>query len=393
MNKKKLLSVLAAGAMALTALSGSAYAEDAGADAAASGDQMVASYLTGKQVPASIGRKRPLAIMMENTPDAIPQYGIEHAEIVYEAMVEGSITRLMGIFEDYQNVDRIGTVRSCRPYYVYFAREFNAYYAHYGQVVYAVPVLQMGSTADIAGLPYGEDGQDYTLNDGSAAFYRGDDRPAPHNVFTNYSMIQDVVQKSGWTTDYASGYQGHYQFAQDGQEVNLDKGQIAKAVIPGFVYNHARFDYHEDDKLYYRSEFGSPQVDGTTGNQLAYKNILIQECPSTMFDEHYLWTDPTGAGQGGTGWYITNGRAEKITWQKENWSDSDPIETNMTSINTSVDVRECDFNVTRYYDADGNEITLNQGKTFVEVVRNQDDPLIVLSDDPSIDTSIIDSLG
>ena len=332
--------------MALSMLGGSVYAEDAAADSTASGDNaaaadssssgMVQSYLTGKQVPASYGRKRPLAIMLENTPDALPQFGIENADVVYEAMVEGSITRLMGIFENYQDVDRIGTVRSCRPYYVYFAREFNAYYAHYGQVIYAVPVLQLPTTADIAGLPYGEDGQNYTLNDGSAAFYRIDDRSAPHNVATDYSRIQSVVQSSGWSTDYASGYSGHYQFAQDGQEVNLDNGQIAKVVIPGF-------------------EFGSAQVDGTTGNQLAYKNIIIQECPSTMFDEKYLWTDPTGNGQGGSGWYITNGRAEKITWQKENWSADDPVETTVSSANVAFDVRECDFNVTRYYDENGNQ--------------------------------------
>lgn len=403
MKKRELFSFLAAGVMALSMLAGSVYAEDAAADSTAAGDNaaaadssssgMVQSYLTGKQVPASYGRKRPLAIMLENTPDALPQFGIENADVVYEAMVEGSITRLMGIFENYQDVDRIGTVRSCRPYYVYFAREFNAYYAHYGQVIYAVPVLQLPTTADIAGLPYGEDGQNYTLNDGSAAFYRIDDRSAPHNVATDYSRIQSVVQRSGWSTDYASGYSGHYQFAQDGQEVNLDNGQIAKVVIPGFLYNHARFDYNESDKLYYRSEFGSAQVDGTTGNQLAYKNIIIQECPSTMFDEKYLWTDPTGNGQGGSGWYITNGRAEKITWQKENWSADDPVETTVSSANVAFDVRECDFNVTRYYDENGNQITLNQGKTFVEIVRNQDDPLVVLSDDPNIDTSIIDSLG
>ena len=391
MNRRKILGFLAAAAVVFSSCPYAAWAEDASADAGQ--EEMVQSFLTGRQVPASYGRKRPLAIMMENTPDALPQYGIENADIVYEAMVEGSITRLMGIFENYKDVDRIGTVRSCRPYYVYFAREFNAFYAHYGQVVYAVPILQLPSTCDVAGLPYGEDGQNYTLNVGSAAFYRSDDRPAPHNVCTNYDMIQDVVKSSGWNTDYSSGYEGHYQFAGDGQEVNLENGQIAKVVIPGFTYNHARFDYNESDKLYYRSEFGDAQIDGTTGNQLAYKNIIIQECPSTMFDDHYLWTDPTGAGEGGSGWFITNGRAEKITWQKEYWSADDPIETTVSSAKVSFDVRECDFNVTRYYDAEGNEITLNQGKTFVEVVRTQDDPLVVLSDDPSIDTSIIDSLG
>lgn len=363
---------------------------DASADASS---DTCRSYLTGETVSASIGRKRPVAIMLENTPDALPQYGIGNADVVYEAMVEGSITRLMGIFEDYENLDRIGTVRSCRPYFVYFAREFNAFYAHYGQVIYAVPVLQLSTTYDIAGLPFGEDGQDYKLNDGSAAFYRGDDRPAPHNVFTTWSGIQSVIESSNWNSDYSEGYSGHYQFAEDGQEVNLDNGQIAKVVIPGFVYNHARFDYNDTDKLYYRSEYGDPQVDGTTGQQLAYRNIIIQECPSTMFDDSYLWTDPTNQGETGSGWYITNGRAEKITWQKEGWSSDQPVITNITSRDISVDVRECDFNTTHYYDADGNEITLNQGKTFVEVVRTQDDPLVVISDDPNIDTSIIDSLG
>lgn len=216
MKNRTILSGILAGCMAFSMLAGPAMAAEASSEAQ---DEMVKSYLTGETVPASIGRKRPLAIMLENTPDALPQYGISSADVVYEAMVEGSITRLMGIFEDYQNIDRIGTVRSCRPYYVFFAREFNAFYAHYGQVIYAVPVLQLDKTYDIAGLPYGEDGQDYTLNDGSSAFYRGDDRPAPHNVFTTYDGIQSVVKSSGWKTDYSDGYTGHYQFAEDGQEI------------------------------------------------------------------------------------------------------------------------------------------------------------------------------
>ena len=62
-----------------------------------------------------------------NIQAALPQSGIANAEVVYEAPVEGGITRLMGIFEDYQDVERIGSVRSCRNYYVYFAREFNTY--------------------------------------------------------------------------------------------------------------------------------------------------------------------------------------------------------------------------------------------------------------------------
>jgi len=388
MANKRIIAILCAGIMAASMPGVAAFAQDT------SGDTCV-SYLTGQQVPTSVGRKRPVALMIENDSDAVQvQYGTGDAAVMYEAMVEGDITRMMGIWEDYQNTPKIRPVRSCRPYYVFFAREFNAYYGHFGQVIYAVPILQLPTTNDIAGIPYGEDGQDYTLHDGSAAYEREEDNVT--GIFTTYDKIQAAVKDAGWTTDYSDGYKGHYNFAADGEEVNLDNGQIAKVVLPGFVYNHARFDYSDSDKLYYRSEFGSAQVDHNNGAQLAYKNIIIQECNSQLFDANsghtYRWTDPVNNGKAGNGWYITDGRAEKITWQKENWSADDPVETTVSSADLSFDVRECDFNVTRYYDASGNEIKLNQGKTFVEVVRTDDVSKIVISDDPNIDSSVIDGL-
>ena len=384
MNRTRLAAAFAAGIMAVSSMGMTALAEDAGGDTCT-------SYLTGQTVPTAIGRTRPTALMIENDADAVQwQHGTSYADVMYEAMVEGAITRMMGIFENIDGVSMIMPIRSCRPYYVYFAREFNAHYGHYGQVVYAVPILQLPTTDDIAGIPYGEGGQDYQLHDGSAAYIR--DHEGVTGIYTNKELLNGVISSSEWRTSYSDGYNGHYQFAADGEVVTLDNGQIAKVVIPGFVYNHARFDYNEADGLYYRSEFGSAQVDQLNGQQLSYKNIIIQECPS-LADEHYLWTDPVNGYDGGTGWFITNGRAEKITWKKENWSADDPIETTITTPNCAWDVRECDFNVTRYYDSNGNEIRLNQGKTFVEIVRNQDDPKVVISDDPSIDTSIIDSLG
>ena len=383
MKKTRIAAFIAAGIMAFASSGTLALAEEGG--------ETCASYLTGKQVPVSIGRTRPTALMIENDSDAVQwQRGTSNADVMYEAMVEGAITRLMGIFENLEGVSMVMPIRSCRPYYVYFAREFNAHYGHYGQVVYAVPILQLPTTDDIAGIPYGEDGQDYTLHDGSAAYVR--DHEGVTGIYTNKELLNNVINSSGWNTTYAEGYNGHYQFAADGEVVNLENGQIAKVVLPGFVYNHARFDYNEADGLYYRSEFGAPQMDQLNGQQLAYKNIIIQECPSQLADEHYLWTDPVNGYDGGTGWFITNGRAERITWKKENWSADAPIETTITTPNCAWDVRECDFNVTRYYDQNGNEIRLNQGKTFVEIVRNQDDSKIVISDDPSVDTYIIDSL-
>ena len=349
------------------------------------------SYLTGMEVSEEIGRKRPFALMIENDLDAAAwQAGTSYADVVYEARVEGGITRLEAIFEDFKDASMIMPIRSCRPQFVYYANEFEANYGHYGQVIYAVPILQLPQSCDIAGLPYGESGQEYRLIDGSSAYSR--DHAGVTGVFTTYDKLQNFVKEVGWDTDYPEDYKGHYQFAEDNREVNLTGGETANVVIPGFVSNHARFDYDKTDKLYYRSEFGEPQIDHLNDQQLAYKNIIIQIGPSVMLDDHYLFTDPVCEGKAGKGWYITNGKAMPITWKKENWSKLDPVIETITTAKYKWDVRDCDFNVTRYYDASGKEITLNQGKTFVEIVRDEDASKVLISDDPEVSTNIIDGM-
>ena len=105
-------------------------------------DGMIRSYLTGEMVPVSQGNRRPLAIMMSNDKAALPQYGINRAGVVYEAPVEATMNRYLAIMENYDDLTRIGSVRSCRTYYVYFAREFDAIYAHFGQSTFAKPYLK-----------------------------------------------------------------------------------------------------------------------------------------------------------------------------------------------------------------------------------------------------------
>ena len=380
MTRKRIFAAAAALIMAVSSLGGSVFADD-----------QCRSYLTGELVPTSIGRKRPMALMIENDANAVDwQRGTSSASIIYEAMVEGGITRLEAIFEDYKDASMIMPIRSCRPQYVYYSREFKAHYGHYGQVIYAVPILQMPESYDIAGIPTGEGGQNYRLNDGSTAYRR--DHEGVTGIYTNYDMLQTFIKNAGWPTDYPDDYDGHYQFAEPGTAVRLENGEVAKVVIPGFVNDHARFDYNAEEEVYYRSEFGKPQLDHLNGKQLSFKNIIIQICPSNMLDDSYMFTDPTNHGETGEGWYITNGRAERITWKKSDWSADDPVLTTITAAKYAFDVRACDFNVTRYYDSEGNEITLNRGKTFVEIVRTNDASKVVISDDPSIDTHVIDGM-
>ncbi|MBO5551464.1 MAG: DUF3048 domain-containing protein, partial [Lachnospiraceae bacterium] len=93
----------------------------------------VRSYLTGRFVPEEIGDRRPVAIMLNNIEDAMPMSGVGSADVLYECVVEGSLTRMMGVFEAYDDLEKIGSVRSCRNYFVYYALDHDAVYCHYGQ--------------------------------------------------------------------------------------------------------------------------------------------------------------------------------------------------------------------------------------------------------------------
>lgn len=352
---KKTIVTFAAAGMLLGSLAGSmtVSAEENG---------MVRSFLTGKEVPESIGRTRPISVMINNIENALPQSGIANAEIVYEAPVEGGITRLMGIMEDYQDVERIGSVRSSREYYVYFAREFDSFYLHFGQAWYALELLWRDDTLNLSGL------EDAGHGEGDLVYYRSDDFEAPHNVFTNYDMIQKGIDFRGYSRDYSDAYlaqNGHYKFAQDGAPVLLENGQDATYVAPGYDYNNPYFTYDPATEKYTRHQLGAQQIDKLTGNPLQYDNILIQYCSwSPQVDsDTYLNIDVLS---GGTGKYITKGKAIDVTWSKEGATTEDPF-------------AQGNFNPTRYYDADGNEITLNQGKTWVCIVLDTESDDVVIS--------------
>lgn len=305
-------------------------------------DGMIRSYLTGEMVEASIGNRRPVAVMMSNDKAALPQYGINRAGVVYEAPAEGGINRYMAILEDYDNLERIGSVRSCRTYYTYFAREFDAIYAHYGQSTFAKPYL--ANVDNINGVEA----------IGTVAYFRSSDRKSPHNAYTSGKRLNKSILQLGYTQEYDTSYQGHYRFAVTGKEVTLLGAPDVKdaySVYPGYKLNKPWFEYHEDDGLYYRFQYGAPHK-GDEG-QIKVKNIILQYCPSA----HYATTDylDINVQSDSFGTFITEGRAIPIKWSKDN-----------------------EFGPTHYYDMENNEIILNQGKTWVCIISAQDSPNVEL---------------
>ena len=305
-------------------------------------DGMIRSYLTGEMVKSDIGNRRPVAVMMSNDKVALPQYGINRAGVVYEAPAEGGMNRYMAIIEDYDNLERIGSVRSCRTYYTYFAREFDAIYAHYGQSTFAKPYL--ANVDNINGLEA----------IGNVAYYRSKDKKPPHNAYTSGSRLNESIKKLGYSHEYNKTYEGHYRFAKTGKEVTLEHApQVRDAykVYPGYPLNKPWFEYHEEDGLYYRFQYGGPHK-GNEG-QIKVKNILFQYCPAA----HYATTDylDINVRSDSFGMYVTQGRAIPVKWSKND-----------------------EFGPTHYYDMENNEIILNQGKTWVCIIPAQDSPNVEL---------------
>jgi len=313
------------------------YASAYGAEREREGDN-VRSYLTGKFVPSSIGDRRPVAVMLNNIKDAQPMTGVSMADVIYECVVEGSLTRMMGIFENYDALDKIGSVRSCRNYFVYYALELDSIYCHYGQSSYAVPLLKEPFVDNLSGL----------AAEGNTVYYRTTDREAPHNAYASAKGIKKGIEMMGYDEAYRQDYKGKFTFAHDGDDHTPEGEGVydAKRVEPGYLINQPWFEYNENDKKYYRFQYGDKQIDDMDNSQLAVDNIVLQYSAWQKVDDNgYLGFDCHG---GGKMTYISHGKAIDGTWIHF----------------------DLDQGATRYFDSKGYEIVFNQGKTWIEIIQD-----------------------
>lgn len=306
------------------------------------------SYLSGLPVDEKIGNRRPVAIMLNNLEAAQPMSGVSYADVVYEYVVEGAITRLMGVFENYDDLDKIGSVRSCREYFVYTALEFDAIYMHFGQAAYAVELLGKDYVNNLNGL--GEAGD--------TCFYRTSDRQAPHNVYTSAKGIQAGIEKLGYREDHYEGYKGKFKFCDLNKVVTNDGGKPATHIEPKYKINKPWFDYNEQTGKYDRYQYDGPQIDDLTGEQISFDNVIIQYNKWIQLDEKdYLAFD---CHSGGLIQYFTKGKMVVGMWQRD------------------INEENFDLSAIRYYDMDGNEIEINNGKTFICVVQDTEMDNVVI---------------
>ena len=290
------------------------------------------SDLDGVAAPAALAHRLPLAVSIGDNKVARPQSGFSSASIVYQSYEEYNEDRYMMIFQEGTATD-IGGVRSGRHYYVRWAAEYKALYAHDGgdhkTLDQVIPAMQSYFFDENAS------------SGGSCPFHRITTRVAPHNEYTNSAALISCLAKRGYPTTYQGG--SGRPFVDDGPAA--DRPASASITVP---YHTVSVSYQFDPATdsYLRLLDGQKQIDPANNQQVYAHNIIVM-FQSVTNDYVDFGIQRINVGNVGTGKAIVfkEGQAITGTWKKTS-----------------------DSALTRYYDASGNEIPLVRGEIFIQSV-------------------------
>ena len=277
-------------------------------------------------------KTRPLAVMYDNNVGYNAHAGLQDSYLNYEIIVEGGLTRIMALFKD-KDVSLIGPVRSSRHYFLDYALESDAIYCHYGWSEFAKTDISALGVNNINGLTDGD------------AYWRDKSISAPHNVFTDMSTLYTQAKKYSYNIETEDWQLLNY----DTEEVNLNTDNYTNSVVANSVnlkysnYQTTSYSYDTENKYYLRYMDGHEHLDKKTQQQLHYKNIIIMKVANSTLDSYGRQDlDTVGTGEG---YYVTDGYGIPITWSK-------------TSRKSK----------TKYLDETGNEIKVNDGNTFIQII-------------------------
>lgn len=300
-------------------------------------EQLVRRAIDGVKVVVDRSNNAPVCVMVENLVEARPQDGLERANIVYEALAEGGITRFMVVFAGNDLIDKIGPVRSARPYYLDWAKELNCLYVHAG-----------GSPEALRDIPA------YGINDFNQ-FYNGQffwrdkqlqkTRATEHTLFTSTEFLARAQRDKNLPL---VGSFSSWKFADDLSLAQRPTTPVTMT-IPFSTFNYkVDWAYDPATDLYARSLGEKPHI-MENGTQIKAKNIIVQYVAtslSTDDKENKGRLTMQTIGQGNA-LVFKNGGVTKATWKKPSREER-----------------------TRYYDESGSEIVFTAGPTWVEILPN-----------------------
>ena len=295
--------------------------------------------LTGQGLDEDVGGRRPVAIMFNNLKKALPQLGVSQADVIYEIVAEGGITRMMGVFQQLEGVGELGSIRSARDYYVSLALGHDAIYIHAGGSPQAYDAFDSWGVThiDFVNGPYGK------------MCWRDPDRKKnaglEHSLLTSGEKILEQMP-SRFRLEHEEGYEVGWTFSEQAPEGGRP---AAGLTVPFSKYKTGQFTYDPQTEQYLIRQHidgqDIPYVDGTDGGAVAVNSVLV-----LYTDEKRIAGDSSGrmevrtTGTGG-GLLLRNGMCYEITWSRD-------------SRNSCY----------RFLDSAGRDIPLAVGRSYINVV-------------------------
>ncbi|MDQ0156885.1 DUF3048 domain-containing protein [Robertmurraya andreesenii] len=245
---------------------------------------------------------RAYAVMINNDPKARPQSGFHKADIVYELLAEGNVTRFLAIFQSEQ-ADRIGPVRSARDYFIELAKGYDALYIAHGYSPEAKKMLDNGYVDHINGMQY----------DGSL-FKRDKSRVAPHNSYITSENVLKGAEKIGYDMDQPPSA---LTFLTEKEIEQLDGEKATSALISYFSSNlfNVQYEYDEHEKKYKRYSNGELTVDSDSKDPLLLDNILILEAEHKVIDSE--GRREINLASGGDAYLLQRGQWKEVEWKNQ----------------------------------------------------------------------------
>lgn len=281
--------------------------------------------LTGEPIATEVAKPQVFGVMIENSAEAWPLSGLEEAFLVIEAPVEAGIPRFLAFFDANQTVEKIGPVRSARPYYIDWAQEFGALYTHVGGSPAALEQIRNSGLFDL----------NQFWND--KYFWRSPDRLAPHNVYTSSELLNRVLinQEESQKFDY-----GLWSFKDDAPVENSLDSDLS--LYQDSSLYQVYWQYNREENNYLRLQHNE-EMKASDGDFIKANNVAVVYTTISIIDSIGRREIET-VGQG-EALVLQDGKQITAVWKKEAAEDR-----------------------LRFYAEDGKEIKWNAGKTWIEVL-------------------------
>ncbi|TFJ92609.1 DUF3048 domain-containing protein [Lentibacillus salicampi] len=258
--------------------------------------------LTGVKTDQSVNN-RITSVMINNHRKARPQSGLSKADIVFEILAEGRITRLMAMYQS-ELPDVAGPVRSAREYYFELANGYDSLYIYHGAANFVNDMIRNRGIEHLDGAHYDNDGH---------LFKRESFRKPPHNSYLQFGTVYEMAEQNGY--DSTQTYEPlPFTTEEEAKNITGDPAANVKIDYSGKSLKYVvEYVYDEDNETYTRFSDGKKTVELNSEEPVTTDNIFIVETEHHVIDD--AGRREIDITSGGDACLIQKGKIRHVQWE------------------------------------------------------------------------------